>query len=606
MKTHSLFSNLIGITAGVLITSASNAKAGGTVNFGNNSSNRIVNAHTAAAVDATANVKAALYWSPLETNSFVQISSAVTVGVPVAGIFIGGTCTTGDATPGGASAKFQVRAWEGEYLTYEEAVLHPDVLVGQSAVFVNPTGNSGGAPPAPPESLLAGGFTGFAISSNVIVSQPPVLTGLGDKLVPCDSPWSFDPPIATDGCTGSNLTTAVIGTVTNGLCPMMVTRTWSVTNSCNTNFATSSQSVTVADIAPPLISGLSNKFVACDQAWDFDEPTAMDACSTNSIAILATITNDLCPLVVTRSWSATDACGNVSSFSQTVTVTPAAAPTLTGAKNKSVVCTNAWDFDAPIALDACGGGVPVEIVGTVTNSLCPLSLTRTWRATNDCNPVGVMCSQTVTVLCLDCQVLQLTKSCPAYPVPPSGTLVWTGTITNTSEVTLSNVVVTSEQPAPSTVVFGPVTLAPGEGASFAGSHTVPASSGPHTDTLTATGMGPEEIVFNESATASCAGTNLVTPGDMNGDGIVDQSELNAVLANYWSHSPWLYMTNATLLADGRFQFELTNAGAWNFTVQVSTNATDWINLPAPAFPVYQFADPDGTNAPQRLYRLRWP
>jgi hypothetical protein len=93
---------------------------------------------------------------------------------------------------------------------------------------------------------------------------------------------------------------------------------------------------------------------------------------------------------------------------------------------------------------------------------------------------------------------------------------------------------------------------------------------------------------------------------MNGDGMVSQSELNAVLANYWPHSPWLYMTNAALLCDGRFQFELTNTSAWNFTVLVSTNATDWTNLPAPAFPVYQFVDPEGTNAPQRLYRLQWP
>lgn len=64
------------------------------------------------------------------------------------------------------------------------------------------------------------------------------------------------------------------------------------------------------------------------------------------------------------------------------------------------------------------------------------------------------------------------------------------------------------------------------------------------------------------------------------------------------------MTNAQKFPDGRFQFALTNASAWNFSVEVTTNFT-WVPL-GPAYPVYQFHDPDGTNAPMRFYRLRWP
>ena len=95
--------------------------------------------------------------------------------------------------------------------------------------------------------------------------------------------------------------------------------------------------------------------------------------------------------------------------------------------------------------------------------------------------------------------------------------------------------------------------------------------------------------------------------DLNGDGIVDQSELNAVLANYWLHSPWIYMTNATSLGGGMFQFALTNASAWNFTVLGSSNFTDWTSLPGPAYPVYQFFDPEAaSNATMRVYRMRWP
>jgi hypothetical protein len=45
---------------------------------------------------------------------------------------------------------------------------------------------------------------------------------------------------------------------------------------------------------------------------------------------------------------------------------------------------------------------------------------------------------------------------------------------------------------------------------------------------------------------------------------------------------------------------------WNFTVLVSTNFTDWTPLPQPAAPVWQFLDPEGTNAPARFYRLKYP
>ena len=65
------------------------------------------------------------------------------------------------------------------------------------------------------------------------------------------------------------------------------------------------------------------------------------------------------------------------------------------------------------------------------------------------------------------------------------------------------------------------------------------------------------------------------------------------------------MTNATDLGTTNIQFALTNATAWNFSVEVSTNLMNWDFL-GPAFPFYQFFDPAATNEPQRYYRLRWP
>jgi hypothetical protein len=128
------------------------------------------------------------------------------------------------------------------------------------------------------------------------------------------------------------------------------------------------------------------------------------------------------------------------------------------------------------------------------------------------------------------------------------------------------------------------------------------------------GTSPQFITRTWQATNTCGNTAtcsqavaVITPGDLNGDGVVDQSELNSVLSNYWGHSDWIYMTNPMTLGGGLFQFSLTNANGWDFTVLGSSNMVDWIPLPGRAYPVYQFVDPAAaSNAPQRFYRLSYP
>jgi hypothetical protein len=91
-------------------------------------------------------------------------------------------------------------------------------------------------------------------------------------------------------------------------------------------------------------------------------------------------------------------------------------------------------------------------------------------------------------------------------------LAYSGTVTNTGNITLTNVVVVNSMPAPNTIVFGPADLPPGAGAVFGSSYAVPLDScGPYSDTLTATG-GDKCFgkVVTSSATASCAGVS--SPG----------------------------------------------------------------------------------------------
>lgn len=96
-----------------------------------------------------------------------------------------------------------------------------------------------------------------------------------------------------------------------------------------------------------------------------------------------------------------------------------------------------------------------------------------------------------------------------------------------------------------------------------------------------------------------------TLGDTNGDGVLNESEKNLVLANYFANSPWLLMRNVAGLAGTNVDFSLTNNLSGTFSVEYSTNFTDWYLL-GPAIPRYFFTDTNAPVQPQRYYRLRWP
>lgn len=51
---------------------------------------------------------------------------------------------------------------------------------------------------------------------------------------------------------------------------------------------------------------------------------------------------------------------------------------------------------------------------------------------------------------------------------------------------------------------------------------------------------------------------------------MSQSELDTVLARYWSNSPWLLMTNTAGLGGTNVHFPLPNSSGWDFSLEFST------------------------------------
>jgi uncharacterized repeat protein (TIGR01451 family) len=88
------------------------------------------------------------------------------------------------------------------------------------------------------------------------------------------------------------------------------------------------------------------------------------------------------------------------------------------------------------------------------------------------NPRTVTASASTTCQNALTPGIRVTLACPVGPVSPGQTLLFTGTVTNTGNVTLNNMVVTGDHPA-NTTVFTVATLAPGTGIAFTGSYTAP-------------------------------------------------------------------------------------------------------------------------------------
>src|SRR5207244_4215440 len=158
----------------------------------------------------------------------------------------------------------------------------------------------------------------------VVETSPPIMSFLCNKTVECGAPVVFDTPTAFDRCEGSNLVVHVVGNdVTNRFgCTndFSVTRTFTATNACG-NSSTISQNITVLDTTPPTIACQPPRTVECGTAFTFDRPTASDICDGTNVTIIAVMpdrTNVLCgnTFRATRTWSATDRCGNVSFCNQ--------------------------------------------------------------------------------------------------------------------------------------------------------------------------------------------------------------------------------------------------------------------------------------------------
>src|ERR1019366_9098530 len=119
---------------------------------------------------------------------------------------------------------------------------------------------------------------------------------------------------------------------------------------------------------------------------------------------------------------------------------------------------------------------------------------------------GVAVTNTVTATCriLTAPQIAVTAVCPTAPVLPGGSLTYSGTVQNTGNITLTNVVVVSDRPAANTTVFTVASLAPGASANFTGTYTVPANACSLTTTFSGRGKNIcTSILVTNTVSTTC-------------------------------------------------------------------------------------------------------
>ena len=230
-----------------------------------------------------------------------------------------------------------------------------------------------------------------------------------------------------------------IGDVSNnGTCPEVITRTYRVTDGCG-NFIEVQQIITINDITNPVFAAApANLTVQC--SGDVPAMTNLgwtDNCDGAGIiaGVDGALVGNTCGGTITRTWTYTDACGNVGTTSQTITINDTQNPVLAiPPADITVECVG--DLPAMTNLgwtDNCDGvGTITGTDGALAGGSCGGTVTRTWIYTDACGN-----STTVTQIITVDDTTPPTGSNPTTtnvingnPVPPADITVVTGEADN--------------------------------------------------------------------------------------------------------------------------------------------------------------------------------
>ncbi len=157
----------------------------------------------------------------------------------------------------------------------------------------------------------------------VVDTTPPVITCANNKTVECGTSWTFDLPTAYDVCCTNVTVELVSSNLVTGPCPDVWQGIWQAIDCC-TNISTCTQTVTVVDTTPPVITDCSNLFVLIASGQSSAVVNygvnATDACANPVTLSCTPPAGSFPPGIHPVTCVAVDACGNSNTCQFTITV----------------------------------------------------------------------------------------------------------------------------------------------------------------------------------------------------------------------------------------------------------------------------------------------
>jgi uncharacterized repeat protein (TIGR01451 family) len=181
---------------------------------------------------------------------------------------------------------------------------------------------------------------------------------------------------------------------------------------------------------------------------------------------------------------------------------------------------------------------------------CAIANTLAVSARDKCSGSNVTASVSTTCSVTAASAISVTKNCPAAAVAPGGLLTFTGTVRNGGNVTLSNVIVVVDRPAPGTIVYTNASLAPGASAPFTGSYTAPLDECSVSDTVSVAAIDRCGNQVSNSTTTTCP--IATTPGVAISSSCPDAPVMPGAamqLAGWITNTGNITLTNVTIVVD---------------------------------------------------------
>lgn len=208
---------------------------------------------------------------------------------------------------------------------------------------------------------------------------------------PLDVPFAnINSVVVNPGLCGSIPVVTFLGDSYAGSCPLIITRTYRLTNSCGitTDLV---QTITINDLTPPSGNAPAPVSVACFSQVPTPNTALVtnlsDNCGIPSVIFLNDNQSGTCPVNIIRTYRISDACGNNTDVTQIITVNDNVPPTGTAPAGIAVACLS--EIPAPNAAlvsnvaDNCGTPT-VAFFSDNQVGTCPTTVTRTYRITDDC------------------------------------------------------------------------------------------------------------------------------------------------------------------------------------------------------------------------------